>query len=373
MKIAVNTRLLLPGRIDGIGRFSQEILRHLARKHPEIEFYFLFDRKYDPRFLFSANVRPVILPPQARHPLLWSIWFQQSVRRFLLKNKPDLFLSPDGFLPYNTGITSIAVIHDLNFESDENFLPSTLSNYYRKHIRESACLADAVITVSNWSAREIIRKYNIQNHLIHVVPNGLGEQFHPLDKENQQMVRNKFTAGAPFILYSGSITPRKNIPGLLEAYALFASDFPEFRLVIAGSPLHGYRNLPSLCKQLGIEKHVIFTGTVSDVDLAGLTASAELLALVSHYEGFGLPVIEAMACRTPVVCSGTTALREVAGDAAYLVRPDAPVEIASAFREIVANPELRANLIDKGLKRAGLYNWEKSAERLWDVILKTVK
>ena len=116
MIIAVNTRLLLKNKLEGIGWFTYETLSRITKNHPEHIFYFLFDRPYHSDFVFESNVTPIVLPPPARHPVLFYIWFEISVARFLRKLKPDLFLSPDGYLSLKTKTTSLAVIHDINFE-----------------------------------------------------------------------------------------------------------------------------------------------------------------------------------------------------------------------------------------------------------------
>ncbi len=115
MQIAVNTRLLLSNRLEGIGWFTFETLKRIVRDHPEHHFFFLFDRKYSPEFIFGPNVTPVVLAPQSRHPLLWYIWFEYAVGKFLRKNNIDLFISPDGYLPLKSSVPSISVIHDINF------------------------------------------------------------------------------------------------------------------------------------------------------------------------------------------------------------------------------------------------------------------
>ena len=123
MKIAVNTRLLLKGKLEGIGWYTYETLKRIVEQHPEHDFYFLFDRAYDESFIFSKNVKPIILYPQARHPFLFWIWFEISVYRFLKNNNIDIFVSPDGYLSLRTKIPSLAVIHDLNFEHYPHDLP----------------------------------------------------------------------------------------------------------------------------------------------------------------------------------------------------------------------------------------------------------
>ena len=131
MKIAVNTRLLLKNKLEWIGWFSTETLKRITTQHKEHQFYFIFDRKYDDAFIFSDNITPVVIPPQARHPVLYYIWFENSIPRLLKKLQPDLFFSPDGYLSLTTKVRSMNVFHDLNFEHYPADLPFSERTYYR--------------------------------------------------------------------------------------------------------------------------------------------------------------------------------------------------------------------------------------------------
>ena len=131
MKIAINCRLLLKNKLEGIGWYSFEIVSRIVKNHPEHDFYFLFDRPFHPDFVFAKNVKPIVLSPQARHPFLWYLWFEFSVSKFLKKNNIDLFFSPDGYLSLNTNVKTLLTIHDLNFEHFPEQLPFLTRKYYQ--------------------------------------------------------------------------------------------------------------------------------------------------------------------------------------------------------------------------------------------------
>ena len=135
MIIAVNTRLLLKNKLEGIGWFTFETLKRITQKHKEHQFVFIFDRPYSEEFIFSNNITPVVIVPQARHPFLWRWWFEKSIPKVLRRHKADLFLSPDGYLSLKTDVKSIAVMHDLNFEHHPNDLPFLVRRYYRSEER----------------------------------------------------------------------------------------------------------------------------------------------------------------------------------------------------------------------------------------------
>ena len=161
MKIAINCRLLLKGKLEGIGWYTYEISKRITENHPEHVFYLLFDRPFSDKFVFGDNVIPVILSPQSRHPFLWYVWFEYSVSRFIKKNKIDLFFSPDGYLSLNTNTKTVITIHDLNFEHYPEQLPFLSRNYYKFFTPKFCNKADAIITVSEESKKDIIKQYNI--------------------------------------------------------------------------------------------------------------------------------------------------------------------------------------------------------------------
>ena len=163
MKIAVNTRLLLKNKMEGIGVHAFNVLKRITANHPEHQFLFLFDRKYDEEFIFSSNITPVVLYPQARHPFLYYWWFEYSVARILNWVKPDIFYSPDGYLSLNTKVPSIPVIHDLNYEHYPKDLPRLTSWYYRHYFPLFAARAERILTVSACSKQEYCDYCHEQN------------------------------------------------------------------------------------------------------------------------------------------------------------------------------------------------------------------
>jgi glycosyltransferase involved in cell wall biosynthesis len=174
--VAVNTRLLMPGKLDGIGWFTYETLKRIVRAHPEIDFVFLFDRKYNKEVIFAENVQAVILGPPTRHPILWYIWFEFRIRAYLRRKKPDLFLSTDGFLSLHPKTPSVAVIHDINFEHRPADLPWLNRFYHRYFFPRFANKASRIVTVSEFSRRDIINQYEIPEDKVDLAYNGVNER-----------------------------------------------------------------------------------------------------------------------------------------------------------------------------------------------------
>ncbi len=374
MKIAVNTRLLLPGKLDGIGWFTYETLSRITRDHPDVTFLFLFDRPWDRSFLFSGNVRPLRIPPPARHPFLWYVWLQQGVRKVLEKEKPDVFFSPDGFLPLPCPVPSVPVIHDLNFFPYPKDLPLLTGAYYRRFFPRFAREASRILTVSRFSAHDIATRFSIPEEKITVAYNGISEVFSPLNDPEKRQARERFSGGHPYFVHVGSLLPRKNLPRLLQAYDLFRSRTDEeIHLVLAGREFFGNRRLRRIYQQMHHAEGVHFADHLDRQDTRLLIGGAEALLMVSYFEGFGIPVVEAMACHTPVIAARATALPEVAGGAALLVDPFSVESIAGGMIRLHRNPGLQKDLIRKGAARASFFSWDHTAGVVWNTLLKAAE
>lgn len=370
MKIAINTRLLIRNKLEGIGWFTYETLRRITKNHPEVQFYFLFDREPDASFIFESNVFPIVLFPQARHPFLFVIWFELSVARALRKIKPDLFLSPDGYLSLSTKVPSLAVMHDLNFEHFPKDLPWLVRCYYRFFFPRFARKAIRLATVSQFSKRDIAEKYNIDPDKVDVVFNGANEMFVPLDDAEINLVRVKYSDGKPYFLFVGSLHPRKNLARLFESFDLFrAENETNVKLVVVGEKKWWTKPISDAFEKMDHKEEVVFCGRLDSNELHRITAAALAITYVSYFEGFGIPIAEAFRCGVPVITSNVTSMPEVAGDAALLIDPYNINSIASAMALMVKDEKLRAELIRKGFERAGLFTWDGAASRLWESMM----
>lgn len=380
MLIAVNTRLLLKNKLEGIGRFTHETLKRITTSHREHEFIFLFDRKFDSEFIYSDNITPVVISPPARHPLLWYLWFEYSLPKFFSARspsdktiKPDLFLSPDGYLSLKANVTSLPVIHDINFEHYPKALPQVYSWYYRHYFPKYAAKAKRIATVSEFSKSDISKMYSVPLEKIDVVYNGVNDGFRPLDEMSIQSTRKKYSAGAPYFLFTGAIHERKNIENLLRAFDRFRNNSPNIKLILAGNKKWWTASMEKTYSSMQYKREVIFTGRMSDEELHQLTGSALAAVYVSKFEGFGIPVLEAMKCNVPVIASNVTSLPEVCGDAALLAAPDSVSSIADAMKIISADEQKRKALIEKGKVRVENFSWDRTANLLWESMEKAVK
>lgn len=356
-----------------MGWFGYETLKRMTVNHPEHQFYFLFDRPFDQEFLFADNINPVVLSPPSRHPVLWFIWLEFSVHRFLKKNDIDLFVSPDGFVPLRTSTPVLPVVHDINFLHRPGDLPILSRKYYNYFFPKFVRKAKRVGTVSKYSAEDISRNYNIPSNRIDVFYNGVNAVYKPLEKEKIQEIRNNISKGKPYFIFIGTLHPRKNVTNLLRAYELFRlKSGKTVKMVIVGEKLFLTSEIEKVLKGMKYREDVIFTGRLNPGNLAEVLASALALSFVPFFEGFGIPVVEAMKCGVPVLASNVTSLPEVGGEAVLYSAPEDIDRIAVNMKIIAEEEKTREEYIRKGLERVKLFSWDKTATRFWKSIEKVL-
>ena len=372
MRIGVNTRLLLAGKMDGIGWFTAETLRRIVQGHPEHDFYFFFDRKPDPVFLYAANVHPVVLCPQARHPVLWFLFFEVSVRWALKHCKIDLFLSPECYLSLGSTVPTLMVIHDINYEHTNDNLKPSHQRYMKYFSPRFAHHSTRIATVSEFSKHDIVDTYKISPDKIDVVYDGAHEGYHPLDSNLRQQIRDQYAQGCPYFIFVGTIIKRKNLATVLTAFDLFmAKNHTDMKLVVVGHKVWWQDELKDAFDRMRYQDSVIFIGRATAELLVNLLGAAEALVYPSLFEGFGIPIIEAFHSEIPVITSNCTSMPEVAGDAAILVEPTDVTMLADALQTVSSNCALRAELVEKGRSQRERFSWDKTSAKLWDSMMKT--
>ena len=281
-----------------------------------------------------------------------------------LYDRLDLYHGTNFKLQTVGRLGTIVTIHDLWLDRYPQYSKKLLGQHMSfLRTRRRIWYASHVITVSEYSAKDIQELYGLPKERITVIPNGVSRDFMP-DREEQRFgeVRSQYNIpSGPYILFLGGADPRKNHITLFQAYAQKEALRYSHALVIVGNPVHRLGTIMESARSLGISDRVLCAGTVARDDLRVLYSHADLFVFPSRYEGFGFPVLEAMACGTPVITSKTTSLPEVAGDAALLVNPDDPEEIAEGIVRVLEDPMFREQLRSKGFERARQFTWERTA------------
>ncbi len=348
-------------RKAGLGRYAQNLAEHLAQQE-------------DCRLsLFYNRSGPATVPPSlAGLPVRsWPIptrpW-RLAVALGTLLHTPwdgllpdvDLFHATEHLLPPFRHVRSVLTVHDLIYILyPEYHLPMNY-HFLRLMMPRFARRADAIIAISECTRRDLVRLWHIPEEKIRVIYEGIDARFRPVaDPPALDGVRRRYGLPDRFALYVGTIEPRKNLPALFEAWAKLHAPLP---LVIAGKRGWLYQETFARVEALGVTDRVHFTGYVADEDLPALYSAADLFVFPSLYEGFGLPVLEAMACGTPVVTSTGGALPEVAGDAALLADPQDVDALADALQRLLASKPLRDEYRDRGFARARMFSWSRTAE-----------
>ena len=365
MRIALNTRFLIEGKMEGFGWFTYEVCKRLTEMHPEHTFYLFFDRAYDEKFVFGENCIPVILRPPARHPILFHFWFDYSVTYALKKFKIDVFFSPDGYLSKRTKVPQVGVIHDLNFEHFPEDLPKKHLRYYKINLPKFAEIVRDIVTVSEFSKQDIIKTYGTPADKITVAWNGAADVFYPRGVESDTTVRDNYTDGKPYFLFVGALHPRKNLKRLITAYQQMLKDTQsETQLLIVGAPL--WKNLPDVSE--AEYPSIRFTGRLSSDELARVMSAAKALTFIPYFEGFGIPMVEAMKSGTPVMAANASCLPEIAGNAALFVNPFEIDSIKAGLIQMDHDELLRKELVQAGLERAKQFSWDNTAKTISKVL-----
>jgi glycosyltransferase involved in cell wall biosynthesis len=273
----------------------------------------------------------------------------------------DVFHGPCFFVPM-IGCKSVSTVHDLMPLRHPEFLTPELNADFRKKIY-SAQKADAIIAVSNFTKQEIIELLKYPEENIRVVYNGISPIFRPIeDRAKIEEIKMKYGVKGPYFLSVGNIEPKKNIETLIRACVKLRNEtIYNYPLLVVGFKGWGFQKVWEIVRQYHAEDDTLFTGVVDDEDLPYLYSGAEIFVFPSLFEGFGIPMIEAMACGTPVITSKRTSIPEISSDAAMLVDPLNVEEMAEAMYSVLSNSELREQLVKKGIKRAKDFSWEKTA------------
>lgn len=370
MRIAIDARSAT-GDMTGIGFYTRELVERLPLVDPQTDYlaWYLNARavlkpwRMRHRFARRPNLRERGIPFPGR-------WFERLAPRELVRlewlARFDVLFATN-FVPPPTRTTRLVLtIHDLAFRLMPETAPHATEDWLRRLDRAVGQAAE-VIAVSEATKRDVLERFSIGPERVTVVHHGIDhERYRPAPDEAVARIRGRHRLHGPYLLFVGGIEPRKNLPALVRAYAML-QERPF--LVIGGSSVPwspgGRHEVIAALAELPdeVRARVRFTGYLHEEEKVALLTGAEALVFPSRYEGFGMPLLEAMACGTPIVTSGVSAMPEVAGDAAVYVEPDEPEDIARGIRTVLEDEALRDALRKAGLERVEAFDWDETARR----------
>jgi glycosyltransferase involved in cell wall biosynthesis len=356
MRIAFDGTTLRPGR-TGVGYYTEHLLRHLACGDDEL--VVVSNRPIDTTAPLPPQVR--VSTGSARSPRM--VWMQAQAPVVLKRLRPDVAHFTNGMMPLLSPVPTIVTIHDMSLTLFPQYHPRRRVILNRPLVDLAARRADAIITVSHSAKRDIVRLYNLPTERVHVIHEAAAPAFRPIDDAvERERVRRKHALANRVILYVGTIEPRKNLPTLIDAFArrVHSGDLPH-QLVCAGPYGWLSRDIQARIERLRVSDVIRFTGYVPFEELPTLYSLAEMFVFPSLYEGFGLPVIESMACGTPVVAGRNAAFAEIAGSAVEQVDQLEADALGDRLVALARSRERRQELSHLGLMRARLFSWERAA------------
>lgn len=375
MHIAINAKPLNEELKVGVATYTLNLLKSLAKVDLKNK-YTIYGVRLAPEELVIENDNFKIknMPDLLRLRSFWYSWYPWYYTAFSLQlslDKPNIFFSPYPSLPLYCPCPKVAVVHDLSFLVVRNSFKIHSQIILKKQLLHIVRRASKIIAVSESTKKDLIKFVKASPENVAVIYEGYDtDAYKPqFDTDEVKALVQRYGIDSRYVLYVGTLEPRKNIPRLIEAFAsLKKQGGIEHKLVVTGKKGWLYNNIFLTVTRTGLDNEVIFTDYVPDQDLPLLISGADLFVYPSLYEGFGLPPLEAMACGTPVITSNLSSLPEVVGDAGILVDPYSVDEIAEAIHQVLSNARLREQMQRKGLDRARMFSWEKTAQETLKVL-----
>ncbi len=375
MRVTFEGQTIAKSNMTGIGYYAYNIIKNVLKIDHEnlysINVFDFFGRNNSVENIAktldgtSTNIRACVHLPYGLYARYHSI-FGKLPYELYFNSKSDLYHFFNYIIPEKVSGKTITTIYDMVYKLYPETMNDVNHRIFRKHLARSCNEADAIITISQNSRREISELMNVPSDKIHVTYCAVDASvYYP--RKDKELIRMKYGIDGPYILYLGTLEPRKNIPALIKAFHSVSQRLDGIKLVLAGSRGWKSENIYSLIDELAMTDKVIFTGYVAENDKPVLYSCAEIFVFPSLYEGFGIPPLEAMACGTPVICSNTSSLPEVVGDAGVLVDPKNEEQLAYEIERLMNDSSEREILSGKGIIQAKKFSWKDSACTILDI------
>jgi glycosyltransferase involved in cell wall biosynthesis len=374
MQIVVNSGFLseiYPGEYIN---FLCKTFERITKNHPEHHFIFLCERQNTGLFAFGNNVKTEVIKHHIANPLLWKYWYDVRVPIILRKYKADVLITTSGFCSLTAKVPQCMIIQDLAFLHSPSFFTKTKHLFYKRYTGKFIEKAKRIVTFSAFSKLDIVNSYGITDTKIDTVYNGVNEIFKPVNEAIKKEIKEKYTGGKDFFLYSGAIHPSKNLTNLLKAFSIFKKrQQSNMKLLLCSKLTSGYKSFTQSLHTYKYRAAVVLLQNTGETEMAKLTASAYALVYPVYFDSFSAPVMEAMQCKVPVITSVNSPMQEITGDAALYADPGNYNAIAEQLIRLYKDENSRNELINKGEIVVRQYNWDKTADLLWLTIQKTIQ
>lgn len=365
LRIGVNALYLIPGEVGGTEIYLQSLLNALALVDARNEYFIFANRETDADIVPASSRFHLIRTGVGARNRPARIVYEQAVLPFLLRKHGIRVIFNPGFTaPVFSVVPSVTVFHDLQHKRHPEFFRWFDLPFWNLLLWASAGRARSLIAVSQATASDLVRYYPASRGKIHVIPHGVDREFFRIGEQRRAL------PGQPYLLTVSTLHPHKNLARLLEAFREFRKSRPEFRLVIAGLRGHAADSLERLRRELDLEDSVRFTGWIPRTELYGLFEHADAFIAPSLFEGFGMPILEALAAGIPLACSSIPPFDAIVGDAALRFSPDSTEAMTSAMERLTTDCAFRELARAAGPSQASRFDWEHTARLTLGVIEK---
>lgn len=366
MKIAVTAIFLNSGPLEGYGHYSHEILKRLVEINQDHEFLFLYDRPLQQILIQHPRVSHEVISPATRQPLALAYWYHIRASNRVRSWGAAVWLQPYGMVSFYSKIPQLMIVHDLAAFHFPKAIPWYHRWHYHLFTKKALLKANVVAAVSQATRDDIQQQFGMPaKQEVVLLPGAARKIFQPVAWEMARKIKEKYTGGQEYFLVAGSIHPRKNLLTLLKAFSLFKKwQKSNMKLVIAGRWAWKTEAVTAKLSTYKYRNDLLITGYITELEMAELMAGAYALVYPSVWEGFGLPILEAMQSGIPVLASNLLALRETGGNAAAYFNPQDPDDLAEQMKKLYRDENWKQALVREGFQQNDTFSWQKTAARL---------
>ncbi len=350
--------------------FIFEIFDRISKSHLEHTFIFIFNKPLQDLSFFSENVIPVLIDYEAKNSIKWLIWYNIKIQKILKKYKADVFIS-EKFCSLITKVPQILIAPNLSFIHQSAFVNKREKLFYKKFTPRFLKKAKRIITFSQFAKSDLTKQYKTDSNKIEVIYEGVNEIFKPINFEEREIIKEKYTDGNEYFIYTGIISPQKNLMNLLKAFSAFKKrQRSSMQLIIAGKAGKQFEEFKESLDLYKFKKEIKLLNGLPQQEIEEITASSYAMIYPSLYEISANKLLNSMQCEVPVITSSISAIQEICGEAVLYFNPENHKDIAEKMMLLFKDEKLRKELIKKGNLQLQKYDWEKSAAAFWQIIEK---